>query len=241
MHGGSVASGAERRAKRSRSAVLVVARQRAAGGLDVFGAHQRLADEHGVDADALQLVELVARRRCRTPTTTILPAGTSDSSSNVRSRSTVKSVRSRLLMPITSASSSSATSSSSRVVDLHEHVEVERERVAVQPLQLARLQRGDDQQDRVGARDRRLEQLVRVDDEVLAQDRQLAAARAARRSSSEPPKCGRSVSTDSAAAPRVRRRARSPRPSRPRGSLRPTASGACARRSRRCPDGRAPP
>src|SRR4051794_39721424 len=46
--------------------------------------------------------------------TTVLPAGTSDSSSYVRSRSTEKSVRSRLLMPITSASIASSASSSSR-------------------------------------------------------------------------------------------------------------------------------
>ena len=65
------------------------------------------------------------------------------------------------------------------VVDLDEHVEVEAERLAVQLGEVLVAQRGDDQQDRVGARDGGLVDLVGVDDEVLAQDRQ--DGRAARR------------------------------------------------------------
>jgi hypothetical protein len=57
-------------------------------------------------------------------------------------------------------------------VDLHDHVEVQRERLVVQRGELVGLQRGDDEQDRVGAGDRRLVHLVGVDHEVLAQDRQ---------------------------------------------------------------------
>ena len=90
--------------------------------------------------------------------------------------STEKSVRSRLLMPMTSASTtSSARSSSLLVVDLDEHVEVEIERRAVQrSASVVVVERGDDQQDRVGAGRRGLVDLVGVDDEVLAQDRQRA-------------------------------------------------------------------
>ena len=77
--------------------------------------------------------------------------------------------------------------------------------------ELARLERGDDQQHRVGAGGRRLVQLVGVDDEVLAQDRQRASPRA--------PRAGRRASRRSA-APRSgptappRRRARRRRRSR---------------------------
>src|SRR3954468_615247 len=39
---------------------LAEAGELAAGGLDVRRAHQGLADQHGVDADALEVVELVA-------------------------------------------------------------------------------------------------------------------------------------------------------------------------------------
>ena len=76
-------------------------------------------------------------------------------------------------MPSTSASMSSARSSSSLVVDLDQHVEVERARLAVQVGEVVVVERGDDQQDRVGAGRRRLVELVGVDDEVLAQDRQV--------------------------------------------------------------------
>src|SRR4051794_8871516 len=41
--------------------VQVAAAQLAAGRLDIGGAHQRLAHQHGVDADALEVVELLAR------------------------------------------------------------------------------------------------------------------------------------------------------------------------------------
>ena len=76
-------------------------------------------------------------------------------------------------MPSTSASTSSATLELALVVDLDEGVEVERARLAQQLVELVGLQRGDDQQDRVGARGGGLVELVRVDDEVLAQHRQV--------------------------------------------------------------------
>ena len=41
--------------------VLLAADQLAAGLLGVVGAHQRLADQHGVDAHPLELLDLLAR------------------------------------------------------------------------------------------------------------------------------------------------------------------------------------
>ena len=72
------------------------------------------------------------------------------------------------------------------VVDLDERVEVERARLVQQALELVQLERGDDQQDRVGAGRGGLVELVGVDDEVLAQDgqrRRRRAPRAGRRAS----------------------------------------------------------
>ena len=60
------------------------------------------------------------------------------------------------------------------VVDLDQAVEVEAARLLVERAQLGVVERADDQQHRVGAVDRRLVELVGVDDEVLAQDRQVA-------------------------------------------------------------------
>src|SRR5205085_2964727 len=59
-----------------------------------------------------------------------------------------------------------------RVVNLDERVEPVPRRVIVQYLQLRRPQRRDDEQNRVGAGNLRLEQLVFRDDEVLAEQRQ---------------------------------------------------------------------
>ena len=65
------------------------------------------------------------------------------------------------------------------VVDLDEHVEVERPCLAVQREQRLGLERRDDQQHRVGAGGGGLVELVGVDDEVLAQHREVG--RGARR------------------------------------------------------------
>ena len=122
------------------------------------------------------------------------------------------------------------------VVHLDERVEVERARLAQQVEQVVGLERGDDQQDRVGARGRRLVELVRVDDEVLAQHRQVGhRARGAQvvERAAEVERLGED--RQRRRRRRARTRARSPRPSSPRGSCPPTASGACARRSARCP------
>ena len=59
-------------------------------------------------------------------------------------------------------------------MDLDQAVEVEAARLVVELAQLVVVEGADDQQHRVGAVDRRLVELVGVDDEVLAQDRQVA-------------------------------------------------------------------
>ena len=60
------------------------------------------------------------------------------------------------------------------VVDLDQAVEVERARLVVERAQVLVVEGADDQQHRVGAVHRRLVELVGVDDEVLADDRQAA-------------------------------------------------------------------
>ena len=104
------------------------------------------------------------------------------------------------------------------------------------------VERGDDQQDRVGAGRRRLVELVGVDDEVLAQDRQARsprAPRAGRRASRRSGGLGEDRQRRGAAALVGLRRCRSTvAPSRIVAGA--TASGACARRSARCPGAPAP-
>ena len=82
-------------------------------------------------------------------------------------------------MPITSASMLERRLELLVVVDLDEAVEVELARLGVELLELVAARARDDQQHRVGAVGRRLVELVAVDDEVLAQDRQ-AGGRARR-------------------------------------------------------------
>ena len=78
------------------------------------------------------------------------------------------------------------------------------------------LQRADDQQHRVGAEDRRFQQLVLRDDEVLAEERDVdRRPHVARGARATPSKNVGSVSTEIAAAPRPRTRARA-RPDRSR-------------------------
>ena len=86
-------------------------------------------------------------------------------------------------------------------MDLDEDVEVEAERLAVQEREVVVVERGDDQQDRVGAGHRRLVDLVGVDDEVLAQDRQRAGRARLAQVVERAAEVGPSVRIDSAAAP----------------------------------------
>ena len=101
--------------------------------------------------------------------TTVLPAGTSASSSYVRSMSTLKSGEVAVVDAEHVGLDLERGLQLALVVDLDERVEVQRGGLVQQVLQLRQLERGDDQQDRVGARRGRLVELVRVDDEVLAQ------------------------------------------------------------------------
>ena len=86
-------------------------------------------------------------------------------------------------------------------MDLDEHVEPESLRLRVERGQPARVQRRDDQQDRVGAARQGFDHLIVVDDEVLAQDRQRRRAPRAEEIVKRPPKPSGSVRIDSAAAP----------------------------------------
>ena len=150
--------------------------------------------------------------------------------------STLKSLRSRLLMPMTSASTSSAGSSSSSSWTSTITSRSSARASASRSRQLVGLERRDDQQDRVGAGRRGLVDLVAVDDEVLAQDRQRRGrARLAQvvERAAEVGRLGQHRERRGAAALVGAGRCRRPRtPARIR---RPTASGACARRSPRCP------
>ena len=117
------------------------------------------------------------------------------------------------------------------VVDLDEHVEPAAAGLIVQSDQLGCLEGGDDQQHGRGARGDRLIELVGVDDEVLAKQRQRARgvglAEVLERSV-EAALLGQDG--DRRRPARARRRGRSRRRSIRAGSGRPRASGACARR-----------
>ena len=88
--------------------------------------------------------------------------------------STTPESRSRLLIPIASASRCEGPLELGGVVDLDQAVEVEFARLVLDRAQLLVVERADDQQHRVGPVDSRLVELVGVDDEVLAEDRQVA-------------------------------------------------------------------
>ena len=112
-------------------------------------------------------------------------------------------------------------------MDLDQAVEVEAPGLVVSSRQPVAVERGDDQQDGVRAGERRLVELVAVDDEVLLQDRELAgAAGLAQVVDSEPPKWASSVSTERAAAPPSSYARASSAGSAHPGSRRRSASGA---------------
>ena len=91
-----------------------------------------------------------ARERRPDSATITLPSGIRGISSKVRSMSTSSVVRSRLLIPISSAPASSAGRARA-VVDLDEHRQPGVGRLGVELGELRGRQRRDDQQDRVGA------------------------------------------------------------------------------------------
>jgi hypothetical protein len=84
-------------------------------------------------------------------------------------------------------------------LDQHRHAELEGD-ASISCISASE-SAGGDQQDGVGAHRARFEDLVGIDQEVLAQHRQVQAARAACRYSGAPWKNCRSVSTDRQAAP----------------------------------------
>ena len=110
--------------------------------------------------------------------------------------------RFRLLTPIETRTAVDGARQLVLVVHLDEGREPQLPRALLQAHEIGLLQRRDDQQDGVRAVRTRLEQLVLVDDEVLAQERQAPRrARTAARCSSAPSKNVGSVSTEMAAAP----------------------------------------
>ncbi len=135
------------------------------------------------------------------------PTRSRSEGTSAASRSDVASVvskvlRSRLLMPMSGEARRSARSKLRLVVDLDEHVHAERKRHLFERLRLVVGDRRHDDQDGVGAEGARLEHLVGVEQEVLAERREPARPRAPPSGiPSAPWKEGASVSTERQAAP----------------------------------------
>ena len=144
------------------------------------GAHQRLADQHRVARRAARRrAQLLGARRCPTPRRRSRRPGSSSISRSVRSTSTLKSRRSRLLTPIDLGARARARARAPRRrAPRRARRGRARAPASCSAASSRGVERGDDQQHRVGAGRARLVQLVGVDDEVLAQHRQRAAARA---------------------------------------------------------------
>ena len=114
-------------------------------------------------------------RRSPTPRRRSRRRGSSPISAPVRSTSTLKSRRSRLLIADRSRRRAPARAAARRGrAPRRARPARARARPRAARASSRRLERGDDQQHRVGARGARLVQLVGVDDEVLAQQRQRA-------------------------------------------------------------------
>ena len=119
-----------------------------------------------------------ARRRqsaCREmplSATTILSAGMSGFSRSQTSSEVSKVLRSRLLTPISRPSSASARWSSTLVVDLDQHVQAEVVRGLVERARGLVVDRRHDDEDAIGAPGARLQHLIGIEEEILAQDRQ---------------------------------------------------------------------
>src|SRR3954470_6272289 len=151
---------------------LVTCGERAAGGLHVGGAHEGLPDQHGVDADAVEVVELLARGEARLGHHRLARGdvreqfvGALDVDAEVAEVAVVEAEDVRVDVE--------RALELLLVMDLDEHVEVEAARLLVQLVEVVVLERGDDQQDGVRAGGGRFVELIRVDDEVLAQHGQL--------------------------------------------------------------------
>ena len=170
-------------------------------------AHQRLPHEHRATPRSLEPAQLLGTARSPTRRRPSRRPGSRSSSRSVRSTSTLKSRRSRLLIPISSASNASAPRQLRRgraPPPARPARAFARARCSAAQLAPARAP------PRSAAPRRRPppapRELVLVDDEVLAQDRQLAGRARRAQILQAPSKLAPSVSTESAPRRRARRR-----------------------------------
>ncbi len=163
------------------------------------GAHQRRADEEGVDARR-EPFDVGARSRSRIRRRAGDP-GASRASRSVVARSIERSRRSRLLMPISGAPSASARRISASSWTSTSASMPKRARLGDHRSRRVVVEQRQHHQHRVGAGDPRLGDLARIDEEVLGEDRsvELAAERPRDRRASRRNKA-RSHSTLSASA-----------------------------------------
>ena len=160
------------RPPRGRGMDFTAGQQRPRRRRHVLVAHQRLADEEGLDARLGEAPAVGMDRKCRSRRRRSCPRGicgfsrsqTSSEVSNVR--------RSRLLTPISRPSSVSARFSSRLVVGLDQHVEAEVMGGLVERPGGFVVDRRHDDEDAVGAPGARLQHLIGIEQEILAQDRQ---------------------------------------------------------------------
>ena len=140
----------------------------------VGSAHQRRADEEGVDSAAPAV-----RRRPRVEmpdSETSRRSGARRASRSVVARSIDRSRRSRLLMPISGAPSASARAHFRLVMDLDQRVHAEAARLGDHRARCVVVEQRQHHQDRVGARDPRLGHLAQIDEEILGEDRAVELA-----------------------------------------------------------------
>src|SRR5579875_1216675 len=147
------------------------AQQRAQRILHVGGAHEGLADEHGVDARGAHPVDVRAGAQPR-----LGDDGGAGRHLLAQLEGALEIDPERREVAVVDADHAGREPPRAlelgRVVDLDEDVEPVPGGVAEQRAELVVGERGDDEQDRVGAARRGLRDLVLTDDEVLAQQRQ---------------------------------------------------------------------
>ena len=133
------------------------------------------ADQEAARPDRREPVEIGRRRRCRSrPTISAVRAAPAAPAPRWCARSTFRVFRLRLLMPTSRQSSRKRAVELGAVVHFHQHVHAQLGRERGQLARLAVVERRHDQQDAIGAQRPALDHLVGVEDEVLAQYRQLA-------------------------------------------------------------------
>src|SRR4051812_9438510 len=151
---------------------LLRARQVAGGGLRIARAHEDLSHEHGVHAHLLELLDLVAVRDAR-----LGHDGLASRDVDEQVVGALEVDREVLEVAVVDADQVGVELERQLelllVVHLHQGVDLERAGHAVEGAERVGAQRPDHEQDRVGAIGLGLVDLVRVEREVLAQDRQL--------------------------------------------------------------------